>query len=485
VGAKWTDRLVPSLDTESAGGLALSAQGFRLSTFYPFVANVLSRLDGKMDGNVTIEWGRVGEGWAGRFERAKLALSDVVVFVPQFGQELRNGKATLSLAEVTQRTQELKLSGFEARGSSGRLSGEASLVLTGLRVDAARGAITIREGEELPITVEGVPLGRASGNLTFEAKPTDDSIDVDVRLRSAKILLPESSGRNVQMLDPAHGVVIAQPIEAPVDTSRGPDALRWVFRTTVDDADVRSQMIDVRFRTVESAPLVLELSNEIHASGEIRLSRGAIQLRDRRFEIDQGLVRLRDEEPGNPYVNLTAHWDGPDGTRIYVDYTGILMPITDEKIRFRSDPPKTQAEILALLLFGETGGTAAGLVGTVGSSFATSFASDLLAAAFGGVIRDVAVSVGETEEGDYYGASVSVSDDWRLGGQYEEVGQNETTQGTRKGSCADLYADWRFAKNWSLRGTTGYCSFKGATSTESDESQEFNLGLDILWQYRY
>src|SRR4029079_4098368 len=71
----------------------------------------------------------------------------------------------------------------------------------------------------------------------------------------------------------------------------------------------------------------------------------------KRFGVERGLVRLRPEEPGNPYVNVRARWDS-QVARVYVDYAGVLFPINNDKLKFTSDPAQTQSEILALLIFG-------------------------------------------------------------------------------------------------------------------------------------
>ncbi|MBL9025222.1 MAG: translocation/assembly module TamB domain-containing protein [Myxococcales bacterium] len=505
-GASWDDLVVPTVDTQSAGGFALSAKRFRLGTLHPLVADVVSRLDGRVEGSMAVEWGRLGEAMQGRFSDAKLDLSDVVVFIPQLGQELRDGRGAIRLGAASRgRTgQEINLERFEARGTSGRIEGEASAAFQGLRFLEATGKLSIKQGEELPITVEGVPIGKARGEAALTLTPTNPGdasqrireLNLGVKLSNTLIQLPASSGRNVQSLDPARGVLVLQPIEAPQEKRSG-EALRWIVTVEVDDAAVQSSMLDTRLSTVSGAPVRVVLSDRLHASGDVALTRGFIQLQDRRFVIDQALVRLRDEDASNPYVNLTAHWDAADGSRIFVDYVGVLQPITDDKIKFRSDPPRSQAEILALLIFGETdasgtGGTANSLVGTVGSTVATSIAGDLVSAVFGGVIQDVAVNVGATEQGNYYGAQVSVAEDWRIGGQYEQLGgsSNSTTNtsggtvGQRRGGCADLFADWSFARNWSIRGSTGYCSYEDDT-TSGSSSQQFNLGIDVLWQYRY
>ncbi len=483
-GARWVGLMQPSLDEGSAGGVALSTKRFRLSTLHPLVAGAIPRLDGRLDGSLAVEWGRIGETNDGRFSSAKLDVSDVVLLIPQLGQELREGRGSIRLQGGERGEQELVVENVEAKGTSGRVTAEATATFQGLRFQRARGGLAIRQGEELPITVEGVPIGKARGKVDFRLALGEGEVAMDVDLTDTTIDLPASSGRNVQSLDPAPGVTITPSPDRPRE-ARSSRATRWVVNVRVKDADVRSSLFDARLDTAAEAPIRLVLSDRLHADGDIVIERGRIQLQDRRFEVDQALIRLRDEDASNPYVNLTAHWDAPDGSRVFVDYVGLLQPITDDKIRFRSDPPRSQNEILALLLFGESGANATGLVGTVSSTVATSIAGNLVSAVFGGVLQDVAINVGANEDGNYLGAQVSVSEDWRIGGAYEQVGQGSGpgSDTQRRGGCADLFADWSFARNWSLRGSTGYCSYE--EGTPAGGGQEFNLGIDVLWQYRY
>src|SRR5205823_13472906 len=55
---------------------------------------------------------------------------------------------------------------------------------------------------------------------------------------------------------------------------------------------------------------------------------------------------------GNPYLNVTARWDSPDGTEVFIDYIGPLQPITAEKIKLRSVPSYPPDQIMTALLLG-------------------------------------------------------------------------------------------------------------------------------------
>jgi translocation and assembly module TamB len=246
---------------------------------------------------------------------------------------------------------------------------------------------------------------------------------------------------------------------------------------TVEDAEITSDALKLKLATVPNAPLQLELSDRFHTTGDVVLREGSIVLNKKTFEIDEGLVRLRDEDTGNPYVNLTAHWEATSGSRVFVDYIGFLKPITDDKIHFRSDPPLSQQEIVALLVFGDSSANATNLAGTVGSTFASGFANDLIGTAFGGVLRDVlALNVSATDSGGYLGAQVKLSDKFRFGGSVEQVQETEAGDTTvqRTGNCGDLYFDYKMTSNWSLRGSGGYCGYQDQQGNEKCQNDPCN-----------
>ena len=53
---------------------------------------------------------------------------------------------------------------------------------------------------------------------------------------------------------------------------------------------------------------------------------------------------------------VTAGWTAPDGTRVYADFQG---PLKTGKVKLRSEPPRPQNEVLALILFGTAEGSSA------------------------------------------------------------------------------------------------------------------------------
>jgi translocation and assembly module TamB len=489
-GVQWNALSLPEIDTEAPGQLVVGAANFGVGVFYPLVAGVLTRLDGKLNGGAELEWGRLASARRGFFKQANLSLTDGVAYIPQLGQELRDGKAALVAdAPTSDGKQLLRLQGVEARGISGRVHTDALVTMDGLDFAAATGNLGIDEGEELPITVEGVPLGKARGALEFAVKPVTGALDIDVRVKQARFDLPPASSKDVQSLDEAPGIRVNRP-QKPAAVKRAGDALQYRLRVAVEDSEVRSSVLNLSVVTPKGQPIDLLLSDRLHAGGNVLLDRGSIVLNKKRFEIDEALVRLRDEDTSNPDVNLTAHWDSPGGSRVFVSYVGLLKPITDDKLRFRSDPPRSQEEIVQLLIFGENEATGVALAGDViGGNVATSLANDLLSSAFGGALRDVlALNVGTSGSGlGYLGAQVAVSDQFTFGGTVEQVEQSRAgSAGSQAGGCGDFFFDYRITRTWSLRGSGAYCDYEDQTGGQTSPQQDgISLGLDVLWQLRY
>ena len=61
----------PALDAENAADLYAKAQSLRLAVFHPGVADMLSKLDGYLDGDVRVGWKRLAAGDRGEHRRAR------------------------------------------------------------------------------------------------------------------------------------------------------------------------------------------------------------------------------------------------------------------------------------------------------------------------------------------------------------------------------------------------------------------------------
>jgi translocation and assembly module TamB len=182
---------------------------------------------------------------------------------------------------------------------------------------------------------------------------------------------------------------------------------------------------------------------------------------------------------------LTAYWTAPDGSTVFVDYVGLVKPISRDKISFRSNPARGEAEILSLLLLGDSDSdTSAADATSGGNERATSLGSGLAASQFNAILGQVAPGVStkfgasdghlSTTVAYQVNDSVTLSATYEVadsGGAVEEQGATQSG-GANASERRSVSVDWRFAESWLVRGTFGVGD--GATS-----------GVDLLFHHRY
>ncbi|HZF54073.1 MAG TPA: translocation/assembly module TamB domain-containing protein [Polyangiaceae bacterium] len=484
-GIHWENNVVPTVDPDSAADFLLSARKFRLTALQPAVAGVLSKIDGFLNGDVRVGFNRAGEGEKGKIE-ADMAVTQGVVYVPQLGQEFQDAKVRI----IATKEGVLRLDDLSATASSGRVGGWALARFDGLVFQDAAGELTIGDTEPLPLALEGVPLGRLSGKVALTAKKTKEALTASVRIPGVRLELPASIGRNVQPLDENEEIVTSHPLDKPEEEVRAENAQKVILNIDLDRADIKGPMVDVALKTSDQNPLRIELTDKTRIFGDIETISGRLDVMGKEFDIERVLVHMRGQDEPNPYVNATVRWDAPDGSRVFIDFIGSVDPITEEKIRFRSDPTRSKQEIIGLLLLGsdyEHGTVAGGPSGeskeptrSTGNA-AGGMAAGFVADQFSGLLADsgISTSVGTTEEGALKTGLVYEKGTTRTQVTYEGAGSGAAGSprsaggGSQRQGRTEVSVDWRFQRNWLLRGMVGV----GGDQPSS--------GLDLLWQYRY
>jgi translocation and assembly module TamB len=512
-GIQWNKGLDPSLDREAIADLYAKLDRFRLAALHPLVSDILSKLDGSVDGELRVGWKRLGAAKRGTVE-AKLKVHDGVFHVPQLGQELR--KAEISIVSEPEREIEggktelprLLLEGIRAEGTRGLITGKGMAHIDGLIFHDAEASLSIARGDEIPLTIEGVPVGNARGEIKLVVEKQDREIRGTLSLPSFHLDLPPDSGRAVQPLEDNPAITILQPL-GPAKEPRSPDALRYVIGIDLGYIEIAGNVIEVALTRQPTEPLELELRDKLRITGGVAITSGKLSVVGKEFKIEHGLVRFPPKdvsarldplfrpETSNPYVNVRASWSGaPAGTHIYVDYVGLINPITRDKLKFSADPPVPEAQILAMLLgasdqsgssvanAGQQSGQSASaqqLVSGVAADIAAQqFNTALASALSGSILQGISAQLSTTEEGLIRtGVAYSLSDKLRAVATYEGGTSTTATSTTTAGSTAtgrgartQISLDWRFLPNWLLRSTF---SFGDQTSS----------GIDMLWQYRY
>lgn len=467
---------------------------FRLAAVEPFLLGALRKVDGFLDGEVRLGWAHLREAERGAVQ-ADLRVSNGSFYLPQIGQELRlAGEKAGPVRIVAERGGAVRVENLVAEGNAGRVRVSASAQVDGLAFRSATARITIAEAEALPVTLEGVELGEAWGTIDLTAQAREREIAIDTRSSNLHFEIPSTTSRDVQDLAANPDITISHQPLAPEEPASLPGR-PIVVTLHLQNAVVEGPGIYVSLSSVPATPPTFVIAGETRASGDIRVNSGTVEQMNRKFVIDQGVLHFQGEV-GNPYVNMTAHWNPPDGSRVFLDYVGTVKPLSREKLRIRSNPPRTQQQILALLLFGsETGGEitagpSTGPTQTFGAAVgetAIDYGGELAAQQFNALLAGLAplkglsTRLGAGESGGIKGSLVYQVGDTVTALATYEAGVPGGGSGTSEASNApsgSLTLDWRFYRNWLIRAKVG--ARDDETSTD-----RFTGTVELLWQYRY
>jgi translocation and assembly module TamB len=472
--ASWGASLAPALDPARPLDATLRAENFRANALLPFLAGSVSELDGRLDADAQIH---VEPGGARGAVNGAVTLRDGVLEIPQIGERFHALRGRITIRPWGT----VRFDDFAAEGPTGRFTAGAQAVLHGLRLDRASAELHIPSGESLPLAVEGTPLGSARGDVAVRAQVSPDGrrVDLLVDVPSFHLDLPPSTGHAAQRLDPDPTVRIGHRVgraflPLPLGAEKAPRApeertIHARIRLGDDVTVKRDTTISV---SIEGEPSV-DVGAETRVSGQLRVTRGELELQGKRFTIDRGAVTFVGRDPADPTIIAGAHWDGPEGTRVFADYTGTARA---GRLALRSEPPLSQDEILALVLFGSprgtfgaespgqaqesTGARVAGLAGGVIAQGVNKAISGLTSA-------DVTTRVDTSDAGNPRPeVTVQLSKDVtaRLGYKLGAPAPGENPDRT------ELTVDWRFIRDWSLSAGIGDA---GSTA------------VDVLWRYRY
>lgn len=495
----WRGGRMPSARKDRPADLYARFSRFRVAAVEPFLAGAVRQVDGFLDGDVRVGWSRLDQAERGAVD-ADLRLSDGTFYLPQIGQAFHlTGEKPGPVRIVVDRTGAVRVENLVAEGNAGRVRIEAAAQLEGLAFRSAKGKISIAESEALPVTLEGVELGEAWGTVDLTAQAREHAVAVDVRSRGLHFEIPSATSRDVQDVTPNPDITISHiPVEIEEPDRRPGRPIAVALH--LENAILEGPGIYVSLSTVPASPPTFVVAGETRASGDIRVNGGTVEQMNRKFVIDQARVQFQGEV-GNPYVNATAHWDAPDGSRVSVEYIGTVKPLTRDKLTLRSNPPRTQQEIMSLLLFGSTTGgelTATRPTSTPSPTFgqtvgetAFDIGGDLAAQQFNALLagfaplKGLSTRLGASEGGGIKGSLVyQVGDTVTALATYEGGAPGGVTGGGAGGSTAagapsgSLTLDWRFYRNWLIRAKVG-------ARDDPSSTDRFTGTVELLWQYRY
>jgi translocation and assembly module TamB len=478
LGMRWGADTTPTVKTEEPAFVVLKAKQFRAAAILPFAAGAVSQLDGRIDADARIDLVPGGTPQM----RGNITLDRGRIQLARLGEPLHDVKMRIALTP----DGVVRLEDITAQGSSGRLNAKGVVRLNGFQLVGAKASISIPKNDPFPVDVDGQAVGDVDAdiNITADVTPNRRTMNVKVDIPRLHTQLPLAASNKPQELGeadkirvgylrrPKQFVILPKDAEdlkeddAPTDAE--PPTTTNISIHLGDDVEVR------RGKTIRIALTgnpKIELGEEPKMSGQIRLTRGMLEVQGKRFRIEKGVVTFVGP-PDNPQIVVTAAWDAPDGTRVLADFVG---PLKTGKVKLRSEPSRPQNEILALIMFGTAEGSSstpyptqqpdgATRAGAVAGGFATEGLSKGLDELTG---LDVSAKIDTSNSANprpeievQIARDISVQVGYVLGTPSPGTNPDRTL----------LTLDWRFRRNWSMETTFG------------DQGSSI---VDFLWQHRY
>ena len=460
--SKWGKALLPALDPSRPPTGELKAKRFRVALLLPFLGNVFTELDGRVDADVKV----TVDPRTGRAQpQGTVALSQGRFEVASIGGEFHDvtAKAVLTPEGV------LRLEGIKASAMSGSVEAAASARLNGLALEAVNATVQIPSSNPLLLTVQGSQVGTVEGRVNVALTESQSTIDVKVDLPTLHVELPLASSHDVQPLGAIEGVRIGvaksggafvpERLDAPREAVAAPPGKTIV--TTVKLGEDVTVKKSTQLKVALSGSPVITIGSDVRATGQVRLLTGKIDVQGKSFDIESGAVTFQGD-PSDPQMVVTASWTAADGTQVYAELRGTLK---NPKVTLRSEPSFSQNEIIALLVYGSAdsaspnSGAAAGVAGGAATQPLNRALENM---GLGGVTTRVDTSA-VTPRAD---VEFQIARDLSL--QVAQV-MGIPPPGTSPDTTF-LTLNWRFAKAWSAESTVGSM---GTTI------------WDLIWQHRY
>ncbi|MCA9630052.1 MAG: translocation/assembly module TamB domain-containing protein [Myxococcales bacterium] len=476
-GLEWVD-LFPALDERASVRVDLSAKNYDAVVLQPFLDRMFTQVSGRVDGKFHAILRRRaqtpeadGPAWTGTID-GSASVREGVLQITTLGLELEDVRFGVEAKSDGVGTS-IELSGLKAkvRSDTDNVEGTSRFYLTGLEL--TRGAGWLRM-DSVPLLLEGVNQGTGTGYATFRMEKMPNGMRLDLDIPRLEARLPRSSSRSVYDIDDNPDIQVAQLLREPKRQSEEKPSL-WLVPIKLG-REVRVTRSDMEVYVRGEPTLRLEAKPSLEGFVEL-VPGGRIPALGKAFVIERGLISFDTGDPTDPHLNATASWRAADNTTIYVDVTGTLK---HAELGLRSDPPKPEPEIIALMLGGVSttgenqqstagadsagGGTGSAAV-NIGGGVAAIGLNELLAdTPLGGVeLRADATSKAAPSYTAAYRASAKVY----FEGTYQAADNSGIDDTVKEGFTGTV--DYRFLPNWSLRtqiGNTG-------------------TALDLIWQYRY
>ena len=318
----------------------------RIAPLYAFLPGTEEYLTGQLDADIALS-GAVTAPEA----RGRIALSDGRFEEGTIGFVLTNLEGVADLAytgTATEATITLTGSGADGQANSVRLNGDvrlgadASSVNTRLVLDDAQ----LADSANLELRASGeVGLTGSLDALALAGDLTIGELDAQIPSLGGDSA-PEYVPVTVVRVDGPKGDLAGETVKA--DDAEPPLVIALDLRVRADDAVfVRGRGLTSEWRTgitvtgTTAAPVI---------GGDVRLLDGTFDFAGRAFDLTEGRIEFdRTNREIDPRLAIEAAYDAGEVTAII----GVSGPASDPELSLRSEPPRPDEDIMALILFGK------------------------------------------------------------------------------------------------------------------------------------
>ncbi|HET7540521.1 MAG TPA: translocation/assembly module TamB domain-containing protein [Polyangiaceae bacterium] len=458
VGVCWEGG--PCVDSRRGGSLDAKVRNYQLATLAPLLRSAISDVRGPISGFVTLAWDPADS--AGK--RKTRLRADALVTGGSV--TLTGGAGSIQCAELraladNEKTLHLKLSGC-AQAKEQNLWAKADVTFDGPVPQHVAGELQVKE---VPVSFEGVTFGTAT--IDPKGKPMLVAVDlsgprrsIEANIPALDFVLPVKDDTSLVDLSEDPAIVITDEKTAPALLAQKQDSNPWTVSVKLGDrVNIRQpgMRVPVTGALTQGADGLLD-GNIILPEGGVVPQLGQI------FRLKRGSVRFNHQPLEEGVLNIEAATRTADGVVVELYVSGTLeKPV----IRLRSDPPRSENDIVALLLGvqGSDTVTSSGQQGAARSSAATALAMNQLLR--GSALAGLQFGAGQTHQGDSV-STVSFragnSPVWLEGRTVRSTTQRAANSGVQSSGVID----WRFAQGFSLRTQLGNIS-----------------GVELRWSHRY
>jgi hypothetical protein len=431
------------VDRKQPGVLRVTAREFDLAALGPLARGSVRQVSGHLNGRAEVDWGGTNrKGKASTTLRANASVRDGTASLVAGGGLLQN----IDVQALADGDGPLRLTfSAAARSRKPNVKGSAAISLEGPRLKRLDAKIEL---DSFPLLYDGILMGRATTGAN--APPLDVAIasteagqTVDVSIPALEVKLPESSDKTLITLDDDPAVQIRDTALEPEEDNR---------KAGTDGGTILKVRLGQKFivkRGALEVPVRAELTvlPNGRLDGSVTLPPGGVvPALGQTFRIKRGVITFKQQEPEDGSLAIEASTRAADGTLIELAVSGTVR---EPDVRLRSDPPRSQNEIVALLLGIQPNATNASDGDALGR---TAMALAMNRLVEGSALSGLQFGAGKTTEGEAVSSvSMRVADKiWVEGrtvkGSSTSINQDERVSGV---------VDWRFAPSWSLRTQLG------------------------------